>query len=199
VHRELLALLLVALLAMTVEGGCGRAEDGEGASKKLRVQAKSGEVWGRDLATGLGLQPWELCTELGTSDCITEAHRITLGGVDSARLGIDEPVDQALVSAPIAVDRVAISACGERFERDRAGAAVIFGPVLDDDDKKARVEVAENLVRRLLSRHPTKADTDGLLALYDVLEPVSKPGQRVRDWSVGACVVVATSTEALFY
>ncbi|MEZ4241942.1 MAG: hypothetical protein R3F59_38490 [Myxococcota bacterium] len=192
-RRELLALLLTALL------GCGRDHEGEGVSTKLRVQAKSGEVWGRDLANGLGLQPWELCTELGTSDCIEDAHRITLGGVDAAHLGIDEPVDDALVSAPIAVDRVAVSACGERFARDQHGTPVLFGPVLEEDSRKARQEVAENLVRRLLSRQPTHADVDDLLDLHAVLEPVSAKGALVRDWSVGACVVVATSTEALFY
>jgi hypothetical protein len=194
VRRDLLALMVVGMV-----GGCRGAGDGEGVSTKLRVQAKSGAVWGRDLANGLGLQPWELCNELGTSDCITEAHRITLGGVDAAHLGIDEPVEDALVSAPIAIDRVAISACGERFDRDKRGTPVIFGPVLDDDGKKARTEVAENLVRRLLSRQPTKADIDALLDLYETLEPISANGALVRDWSVGACVVVATSTEALFY
>lgn len=178
-------------------GACRGKGDDVGVSHKIRVQQKSGEVWGRDLATGLGLETWDLCTELGSSDCITDAHRITLGGVEPERLGIDEPIENALVSAPIAVDRVAISACSERYERDQGGSPVVFGPVLDKDNKKHRTEVAEGLVRRLLGRHPTKDDTKHLLALYDELEPIST--DVVRDWSVGACVVVATSTEALFY
>ena len=191
---------LAGLLALSLMVGCGGTnEEVDGQSTKLRVQQKSGEVWGRDVATGLGLQDWELCAELGISDCISEAHLITLGGVEATRLGIDQPVADALVSAPIAIDRVAISACGERFERDKAGSPVIFGPVLDKDNKKARTEVADNLVRRLLSRHPTKADTDNLLALHDTLQDVSGEDALVRDWSIGACVVVATSTESLFY
>jgi hypothetical protein len=197
VRRDLTTLVLASALLLT---GCGRKEEVDGGqSTKLRVQQKSGEVWGRDLATALGLDMWELCTELGAYDCITDAHRITLGGVEPTRLGIDEPVADALVSAPIAIDRVAISACSLRFERDTEGTPVIFGPVLDKDSKKARTEVADNLVRRVLSRHPTDDDTDNLLALYETLEDVSKPADLVRDWSVGACVVVATSTEALFY
>lgn len=187
------SLLIVALCA----GGCGRRAEDVTESTKLRVLQKPGEVWGRDLAAGLGLHPWELCRELGTSDCLDEAHRVTLGGVEPERLGIDKPLEDAIVSAPIAADRVAISACSERFVRDRKGPALLFGPVLDDDGKKPRREVAESLVRRLLNRHPTDADVDSLLALHDVLEPISD--DLVRDWSVGACVVVATSTEALFY
>jgi hypothetical protein len=167
-------------------------------SSKARVMPKSGTVWGRDLASGLGLQEWELCQELGLSDCIQDAHRITLGGVEPTRLGIDEPLPEALVSAPIAVDRVALSACGERYSRDQGGPAVIFGPLLDKDSKRSRRAVAEQLIIRLLSRHPSEEEVDSLaIELYDAIEPVADDLQR--DWAIGACVVVATSTEALFY
>jgi hypothetical protein len=92
---------------------------------------------------------------------------------------------------------VAISACGERFDRDRSGTAVLFGPVLTIDTPAGRQEVSENLVRRVLARQPTQADIDALEGLHGTLSPISD--DLVRDWSVGACVVVSTSTEALFY
>ena len=57
--------------------------------------------------------------------------------------------------------------------------------------------VSEQLVRSVLARHPTRSDLDALEGLHATLEPVSS--DLVRDWAVGACVVVATSTEALFY
>lgn len=191
-ERSSLGLVfLLGVLAI----GCNR--EPESTSTKARVMAKTGAVWGRDLANGLGLQTWELCSELGAYDCIDDAHRITLGGVEPTRLGIDDPLPNASASAPIAVDRVAISACAERYERDQAGSPVLFGPVLDKDTKKAREEVAGNLVRRLLAREPRDAELDALLDLADELEPVSS--DLARDWSVGACVIVATSTEALFY
>lgn len=208
-------LLLVALPALVL--GCGKKGDDDSpatsatpaptsttqpttavaTSRVQRVLPKPGEVWGRDLAAALALDEFELCRELGTSDCIREAHLVTLGGVEAERLGIDEPVANALVSAPIAFDRVAISACGERFDRDGGSDAVLFGPVLDDDGAAARQTVSENLVRRLLARQPTQADIDALEGLHERLEPISD--DLTRDWSVGACVVVATSTEALFY
>jgi hypothetical protein len=190
VRLDPLALLLLVTL------GCRSTTESE-VSQTLRVNPKPGEVWGRDLAAGLGLLESEVCRELGTSDCIAEAHRITLGGVEPERLGIDEPLSNALVSAPIAVDRVAQAACGERWVRDRKGPAILFGPVLDKDGKKQRKAVSEALVQRLLARHATDADLDALELLHVDLESFSS--DLPRDWSIGACVVVATSTEALFY
>ena len=190
---RLIPFLLAPLLLL---GGCGKP-DPVSTSQKSRVMAKSGVVWGRDLANSLGLQEWELCSELGGYDCIGEAHRITLGGVEPTVLGIDKPLPNASASAPIAVDRVAISACSQRFIKDQAGSPVIFGPVLKTDNVAARKEVSESLIRRILARDPEKAEVEGLLDLYQTLTPLSK--NLVRDWSVGACVVVATSTESLFY
>ena len=185
-------LALVGLVA------CGSpAEDARETSAKARVKAKSGQVWGRHLAQALGLFEWELCSELGRVDCLGEAHLITLGGVEAQRLGIDEPTPPT-ASAPIAADRVALAACAERLRLDREGPAVLFGPVLEKGATKgARREVVENLVRRVLSRDPTRSEVDGLVGLYDELEPIA--AEPVSDWSVGACMVVATSLEALFY
>lgn len=179
-------------------------------SRKARVLPKSGEVWGRDLALGLSLSEHELCRELDSLDCISEAHRITLGGVEPARLGIDEPLETTPVSAPIAADRVALSACSLRYEKDLSGTAVVFGPVLDapaaanpdrpfapDPSVEARAAVSESLVERLLARAPNAEELAALEALHSDLQDVSS--DPTRDWCIGACMVVATSTEALFY
>ncbi len=189
-------LSLLALSVLAVCGACGTAEVRE-ASPKARVVPKAGDVWGRDLARGLALHPWELCHELGELDCIGDAHRITLGGVEPTRLGIDEPLEHPSASAPIAADRVALAACAARLERDKAGPAVLFGPVLDKDGPAARKKVAKDLVIRLLSRDATPPEVDALVELYDELEPLSASPRD--DWAVGACVIVATSLEALFY
>lgn len=188
----------LAPLGLLLLGGLvGCPAEPESVSQKARVMPKGGAVWGRDLATGLGLQDWELCAELGGYDCIGEAHLITLGGVEPAVLGIDEPLASASVSAPIAVDRVAVSACAERYERDVAGPAVVFGPVLELDAKDRREAVAKLLVQRLLAREPKADEIAAIVDLYDQMAPES--AEPARDWSVGACVMVATSTEALFY
>ncbi|MEN0066008.1 MAG: hypothetical protein AAGA48_27955 [Myxococcota bacterium] len=177
---------------------CGRTpEEARTTSAAGRILPKSGEVWSRDLADGLDLHTWELCRELGEVDCVTEAHLITLGGVEPTRLGIDEPLAEPSISAPIAFDRVAMAACAERYTRDVAGPAVVFGSVIDKDGTRARREVTTRLVQRLLGRNPTRDETDALLALGPELEAISS--DPVRDWSIGACVIVATSLEALFY
>lgn len=200
------ALLLVA--CKTDDKGPTSVAD---VSQKARVLPKTGKVWGRDLALGLALAEHELCRELDTLDCLSEAHRITLGGVEPARLGIDEPLEITPVSAPIAVDRVALSACSLRYERDLAGPAVVFGPVLEpsesgptpsgrfapDPSATARAEVSTQLVERLLARAPNADELAALESLYTDLEAISDDPSR--DWCVGACMVVATSTEALFY
>jgi len=197
------ALLVVAALL----AACGSDDVGAGArsavavdiSQKARVLPKTGAVWGRDLALGLSLGDHELCRELDTLDCLNEAHRITLGGVEPARLGIDEPLDTTSVSAPIAADRVALSACSLRYERDASGVPVVFGPVLDapTSSARSRAQVSEQLVERLLARAPNRDELAALEALYTELAGISD--DRERDWAIGACMVVATSTEALFY
>jgi hypothetical protein len=159
---------------------------------------KTGLVWGRDLANGLGLNEWKLCSELGGYDCIGEAHLVTLGGVEPTTLGIDQPLPNASVSAPIAIDRVASSACATRWARDAAGPAVLFGAVLEADTLPKRKAVAEQLVQRVLGREATADEVKNLAdELYGSVSAVSK--DLPRDWAVAACVVVSTSTEALFY
>ncbi len=194
-----LDFLVIGTLAglLLLAPGCNTGEGERGVSAKQRVMPKSGEVWGRDLSLGLGLEDWSLCNELGTYDCISDAHLITLGGVEPAVLGIDEPLANASVSAPIAADRVAIAACGERLARDEAGPAAVFGPVLEANTMQNRQTVSAQLVRRLLSRHPTDAEVDALVDLYPAISDISE--DPARDWAIGACLMVATSTEALFY
>jgi hypothetical protein len=187
-----LALLLTLELLSACAGGPRTT------SRINRVQPRSGEVWARDLGHALGLQPWELCAELGTRDCVEEAHRVTLGGVEPASLGIDAPLPEPSVSAPMAADRVAISACGERYARDKAGPALLFGPVLERDNRWRRQEVGAALVLRMLGRPATDDELDALEALYDTIKDQISDDP-VRSWAVGACVVVTTSTEALFY
>lgn len=188
--RRLLPALVGALLACN-----GAPAEHSSVSTKARVRAKTGAVWGQDLALGLGLQPWELCAELGAYDCLGEAHLIALGGVEPTVLGIDEPLPDASASAPIAYDRTAISACAQRYDRDKAGPEVLFTP--GKTGPAARREVARSLVRRLLGREPGDAEVAALVDLHDTLAPISTDLDR--DWAVGACVMVATSTEALFY
>ncbi len=172
------------------------------ASSRPRVKFRGGARWGKDLGTALELEQNELCNELGIYDCVGAVHRITLGGVEPYSLGIDKPVETAPVIAPMAADRVALSACDLRAERDLADAskAVVFKEMPADGapDEAARKAMGTRLVERLLRREARAEEVAELVKFWDeVLEEESEDPRR--DWATLTCFSLATSTEALFY
>ena len=190
-RHSLVLLPLFGLLA------CGGNVDDRELSAAPHVKAKSGTVWRNDIMQGLSLNQQQVCLELGLYDCIDDAHRIAMGGVDPERLGIDVPLERPPSSAPIAFDRAAINACQTRYTLDTQGSPAIFGAVLASNTEEARSTTANLLVQRILARDATSEERTELAALYDTIAPLSQ--DPVTDWSIGACVVVATSLEALFY
>lgn len=175
------------------------------ASPTARVKFKGPQRIANDLAQALDLSTQDLCKELGTYDCFS-AHGIVMGGVEPYRLRIDEPLPEAPVTSPMAVDRVVLSACGERAARDFAAPdqAVLFAELAAGADSSAgaalsadaRAAVAGRLYERLLARTPQQAEIDALVAFGDDMTGSTAPA---RDWAQLACYAVATSTEFLFY
>ncbi|WP_428266648.1 hypothetical protein [Haliangium sp.] len=168
------------------------------ASTKARLQRKGPALLANDLARALALPRAELCRELGTYDCF-DTHSILLGGVEPYRLGVDEPITVPSVAAPMAVDRIALSACGERAARDlddpdSAEIYVALDPAAPTTE--ALSGAAGRLYERLLARPAEVAEIDALVDLYAELEPSPEPA---RTWAQLACYAVATSTEHLFY
>jgi hypothetical protein len=172
------------------------------ASSRPRVKFRGGARWGRDLGQALGLEPGELCNELGRYDCVGAVHRITLGGVEPYSLGIDEPVETAPVIAPMAADRVALSACDVRAERDLAdvSGAVLFKEMPADGapDAAAREAMGTRLVEKILRREARADEVAELVAFWDEVL-AEEPEDPRRDWATLTCFSLATSTEALFY
>lgn len=203
---------LPALLLLAAVAACGGGDDEpdtpqppagpQPASPTARVKFKGTQRMANDLAQGLDLSTQDLCKELGAYDCFS-AHGIVLGGVEPYRLRIDEPLPEAPVTGPMAVDRVVLSACGERAARDFAdpGQAVLFAEVAAEAgggaaSAEARAAVARRLYERLLARVPQQAEIDALVAFGDDMAGSTAPA---RDWSQLACYAVATTTEFLFY
>lgn len=153
------------------------------------LKRKNGAQLTADLANALELSGDAVCTELGLYDC-EEAHRIVLGGVEAYKLLITQPLDGVPVSAPIATERVALSACGARASADFAGTPVVFGP-LASGEAGARGLAVDALYDRLLGRAPT-AQERSLLAGF-------APEASDQDFAQLACFVVATTLEHLFY
>ncbi|MBV1861754.1 MAG: hypothetical protein KUG77_25265 [Nannocystaceae bacterium] len=167
-------------------------------SARPRVKFKTAERYAADLSNALSLAPDALCSELDAFDCIS-VHRIALGEVDAFGLRLFEPLETMPITAPIAVDRIALSACGERAAQDFAdsGNAASFQEVASGDASNAseRDVVVARLYRQLLLREATEAETLAVASMYDDLPE----DNRAQTWAQMACFVVATSTEALFY
>lgn len=163
------------------------------ASRHPQVLAKTGEMYSQDLATALSLPRDQVCRELGSYDCARSAHRIALGGVEPYVLRIDQPLNVTPVSAPLAIDRIALSACGARAQADFAApsSAVIFGPLAQGGSDGPGLAVRA-LYDRLLGRDPDAAE------LSAVLELNATPATS-QEFAVLACFVIATSLENLFY
>lgn len=194
---ERLALLLSGLVLMCcaestsptvgpsdagMAGDAAPAEVEQLSSRAPRARFIGGARYAQRLARGLELEGGALCLELGVLDCV-EAHRIALGGVDAYRLGIREPLDPLPNTAPMIVDRIALSACTDRAQRDEEEPAARVLP----ESRDARLEA---LFVRLLGRTPTEAEA----VIWR--EAPGEPGV------LGAtldCYAVATLEEALFY
>ncbi len=205
-----LSLCIAAALSTTGSGCKNDPSDPDAApqvapSAKPRVRPKHGRRFAHQLASGLELGVDELCTELGQYDCVEEAHLIVMGGVDAANLGVARPLEVAPVTAPIAYDRVAISGCFERVQRDfdDPDNAAVFGPLLaelptTDADRR---QVATDLYTRLLLRSPTEPELEVLADFFhDSIDPRETDATEAdRLWAGLACFAVATSLESLFY
>lgn len=169
-------------------------------SRSPRVKFKGGKRWAKDLQISLDLKADQLCNELSTYDCISDVHHIALGGVDPYALGIDKPIATAPVTAPIAVDRIALQACDRRASLDlKEGESVLFDALKigTQPSKKDFEMTAKKLYDRLLRRDANDEEIATLVAFAeDVKQSSTDP---VLDWAMLSCFMVASSTEALFY
>lgn len=215
-HRfvRTLIVLLGGLALAACRGDSAASEDPESpadqqpASTKARVKRKAPALLAADLGQALDLPRAELCRELSIDatgaatgaghDCF-EAHGIVLGGVEPYRLRIDEPLVAPSVAATTAVDRIVLSACGERVARDfedPAGAVLFAELTAAAPGDDARAAVARRLYERLLARPAYRAEIDALVDFHAELAASAQPA---RDWAQLACYAVATTTEFLFY
>lgn len=164
--------------------------------RQARARLRGPDRYVRDLATALDLSADEVCTEVGDVAC-ADAHRIALGGTDAYGAGVYHPLPLRSAATVAAYDRIALSACDLRVERDLAAPSTesLFG-LLATDDEQARREVASRLYRALLRREASEEEVTAVVA-FDVSDV--QAAESGRAFAVGACFAVATSIEALFY
>jgi hypothetical protein len=125
-------------------------------------------------------------------------HVMSLGG-NNPFLGEQfDPLAEPGLTTPVAVDRVVLSACGERVRLDVAGPARVFTSVdlsaltVRRDSAGVREQVT-TLYRRILARDPEPAEVDALLSMLD-----GEPAMKATDFARLACYAIASSTEFIF-
>ena len=197
-----LALSVVALPAPAVAAEPAAAPH---ASLDPRLKLKDGDRYLRDLSAELQIPREEICKELSQYDCFRDAFRIVLGGVDAADLGVNEPLEQEALTAPIALDRVALRVCVTRVERDLADpktAVLLRGPIPSGAAPSPAwmKRTVHGLYDRILARDATPAETAQLLGFYQKVSASASPADtKVKDWVTLGCFAVASSVENVFY
>ena len=173
-------------------------------SLRSNVKFKRAQRIQNEFARVLGLSETEVCNELGLYSCTEFVHKVALGGVSPYDLGINEPPAATGATAPIVVDRVALSACVRRVDGDLTGGDTelfhtlpISSGALTDVNDPAVVAVLSELYDRTFFRAPTDDELQTLQAFYDTVAATSS--QPARDWAVLSCFSVLTTMESLFY
>jgi hypothetical protein len=189
-----------------IDAGPPEIDAGFPLSKKANLKFKGNERIRTDFARALGLDPTDVCKELGAFSCTHLVHQVALGGVEPYFLGLNEPLPFTTVTTPIATERVALAACGNRVDRDLGGSeeALIFvgldvdasGKLTSHEDP-AMAAAVDLLYKRALQREPTDDEVSELTGFYAEVE--AKSAQPARDWAVLSCFAVMTTMEQLFY
>ena len=182
-----------------VDGGVVEPPPPFAISTRNQLAWKRQRALESDLMAGLALTKEELCSELGLYSCVDFVHLVPLGGNEPFARSQYEPLPSPTVTTPIALDRVALSACRNRVDKDIAGAPVVF-TTLDFDaadvDAASSAAVIEELGKRLLGRVLTPGEVEEFqaLAVDDAAAAVTP-----RDFAILSCFAIATMSETLFY
>ena len=176
-------------------------------STRNNLRFKGPQRLSLDFATALSLPEGQLCNELGQYACTSSVHNVTLGGVDPYSNSLYEALPASGVTTPIAIERVALAACGQRVTLDvtTPSTAVLFkaipldaqGRLVDRQGEPVKAALSA-LYQRGLLRDPTKQEVDALVKLSTDIETTAstQPGQ---DWMKAACFVVFSSAESVFF
>ena len=173
-------------------------------SVKARVKFKGNDRLRNDFARALSLDADKMCEELGKHSCTHEVHHVALGGPAPYSQGLFEPLPFSTGTSPIAVERVALTACIARADRDLGGEGVIFANLDIASGKLADVESAsvataiDSLYKRAVQRPASETEIAHLRQLYRDVE-ADGSAQPARDWAVLTCFAVMTTMEQLFY
>jgi hypothetical protein len=169
------------------------------------IQRKRPDQLRNIFAKALGLNDKGLCLELGKFPCIDVIHKVNLGGMDAYNQSQYRYTDDIDITGPIALERVALSACSQRAGIDIANpeAAKIYKDIkLSKDgrlhDNGALDASIQRLYQRVLVRNPSTEEVAALKDFYRRLYR-EKPIGAALNWMTLACFAVLTQVESVFY
>ena len=209
-NHVLVPMMAFGLLAC---GGGSKADDDAGAddagptydagypaSSKARVKFKGNDRLRNEFARALDLEPNQVCTEFGLYSCTHLVHQVALGGAEPYGLGLNEPLPFTTITTPLAVDRLALTACRTRVDLDFAtpSAALIYKGDLNGADGSDVGNAIDVLYKRALIREPTPQEAEHLRQLHRDIEALGE-GSTARSWAIASCFAVSTTMEQLFY
>lgn len=125
------------------------------------------------------------------------AHVIALGGNNTFLAGVHDAIPEPIVNTPIAIDRVLLTACGERAALDAEGPPTLF-TALDFSastiaaGSAGLAETVEMLYQRLLARNPTDEESAAILSM------LSEGPMKVEEFARLACFAVGSQQEFVF-
>jgi hypothetical protein len=180
------------------------------ASVDPRVKFKDGERYLRDLSANLDIPREEICKELSRYDCMTDAFRIVLGGVEAPNLLVNEPIEDAALTSPIAVDRLALHVCTNRvrMDKEKPADAILFKAGAFGREGRAKGpeiawlnSTADAIYGSVLLRTPSEQEVQNLAAYYAQVADgrAANSPEVAADWVTLSCFAVASSLEAVFY
>jgi hypothetical protein len=175
------------------------------ATPARRLRFKRFDQLRRELERVLSLAPAEVCNELDRFDCTHEVHRVALGGTDPYFANVYAPAAEPPLNAPLAWERVVLTACAERVDRDLAdpeAASWLAGVEIDDNGRldpasAPATAVIRALYREALARNPSTDDLEQWREAYADLETAEL--MPARAWARLVCGAVLTSAEFVFY
>jgi hypothetical protein len=202
-----LAFICAAAVALAACSGDKGPEAGEhevaAVAKDFKVSSRNVVQWKRaaaieaDLSRALALSTDELCKELSDKNCIRDVHLVPMGGNEPYVSGLMKPSVEPLATTPAVVDRVLLSACSMRADRDAKGKPEVFTKLKFDQplpaaDDPAITDTVVTLYRRLLARDPSSEE-------QKLVASLAEDGDEPRDFAALACFTIGSSTEFLFF
>ena len=174
------------------------------AATDAHIKFKDGDRYLRDLSVALNLPRESICKELSQYDCYTDAFRIVLGGMEPYGIRALEPIAEASLTSPIALDRVALRVCSARVAedmKDTQKAVLYVAPPSKNREKNWEKTMVAKLYDKLLQREPLTEETARMMEFYSTVaaKHAGTPADAARDWVVLGCFSVASSLESVFY